>query len=118
LFTTHDALGYYSKAYGIPVDALEGLSTDEKPNAARAKEMVGKIEQAKVPTIFAELTLNPKLITAIAQAAKVKVAAQEIYADGLGEASSSGGTYQKMLVSNTKSIVEGLGGKFTPFVAK
>jgi manganese/iron transport system substrate-binding protein len=118
LFTTHDALGYYSKAYGIPVDALEGLSTDEKPNAARAKEMIGKIEKTKVPTIFAELTLNPKLITTIAQAAKVKVATQEIYADGLGEASSSGGTYQKMLVSNTKVIVEGLGGRFTPFTAK
>jgi manganese/iron transport system substrate-binding protein len=118
LFTTHDALGYYSKAYGIPVDALEGLSTEEKPNAARAKEMVGKIRKAQVPTIFAELTLNPKLITAIAQEAKVKVAPQEIYADGLGEAGSPGETYQKMLISNTKSIVEGLGGKFTPFAAK
>ncbi len=118
LFTTHDALGYYSKAYGIPVDALEGLSTEEKPNAAKAKEMVGKIKKAQVPTIFAELTLNPKLIAAIAQEAKVKVAAQEIYADGLGEASSPGETYQKMLISNTKSIVEGLGGKFTPFAAK
>ena len=118
LFTTHDALGYYSKAYGIPVDALEGLSTEEKPNAARAKELVGKIKKAKVPTIFAELTLNPKLITAIAQEAKVKVATQEIYADGLGEASSPGETYQKMLVSNTKAIVEGLGGKYTPFLAK
>jgi manganese/iron transport system substrate-binding protein len=118
LFTTHDALGYYSKAYGIPVDALEGLSTEEKPNAARAKELVGKIQQARVPTIFAELTLNPKLITAIAQEAKVKLAEQEIYADGLGEVASPGGTYQKMLISNTKTIVEGLGGKYTPFVAK
>ncbi len=118
LFTTHDALGYYSKAYGIPVDALEGLSTEEKPNAARAKELVGKIKQAQVPTIFAELTLNPKLITAIAQEAKVKVAEQEIYADGLGEANSPGGTYQQMLVANTKAIVEGLGGKYTPFAAK
>ncbi len=118
LFTTHDALGYYSKAYGIPVDALEGLSTEEKPNAARAKELVGKIKKAQVPTIYAELTLNPKLITAIAQAAKVKVAEQEIYADGLGKVSSPGGTYQKMLVVNTKAIVEGLGGKYTPFAAK
>jgi manganese/iron transport system substrate-binding protein len=118
LFTTHDALGYYSKAYGIPIDALEGLSTDEKPNAARAKEMVGKIKKAQVPTIFAELTLNPKLITAIAQEAKVKVAAQEIYADGLGAVASPGGTYQKMLIANTKTIVEGLGGKYTPFTAK
>ena len=118
LFTTHDALGYYSTAYGIPVDALEGLSTEEKPNAARAKEMVGKIKKAQVPTIFAELTLNPKLITAIAQEANVKVAEQELYVDGLGEAGSSGETYQQMLVSNTKTIVEGLVVKYTPFVPK
>jgi manganese/iron transport system substrate-binding protein len=118
LFTTHDALGYYSKAYEIPVDALEGLSTEEKPNAARARELVDKIRKAQVPTIFAELTLNPKLITTIAQAAQVKVSEQKIYADGLGEASSPGGTYQKMLVSNTKAIVAGLGGKYTPFSSK
>ncbi|AFY92245.1 metal ABC transporter solute-binding protein, Zn/Mn family [Chamaesiphon minutus] len=118
LFTTHDALGYYSTAYGIPVDALEGLSTEEKPNAARAKEMVGKIKKVQVPTIFAELTLNPKLLTAIAKEANVKVAKQELYVDGLGEAGSLGETYQKMLVSNTKTIVEGLGGKYTPFPVK
>ncbi len=118
LFTTHDALGYYSKAYGIPVNALEGLSTEDKPNAATAKEMIGKIKKAQVSTVFAELTLNPKLITAITREAKVKVSAQELYADGLGAANSSGETYQKMLISNTKAIVEGLGGKFTPFAVK
>jgi manganese/iron transport system substrate-binding protein len=118
LFTTHDALGYYSQAYGIPVDALEGLSTEEQPNAARAKELIDKIKKAQVPTIFVEMTLNPKLITAIAQEAKVKVSDRELYVDGLGEAISPGGTYQKMLISNTQSIVEGLGGKFTPFIAK
>ncbi len=118
LFTTHDALGYYSKAYGIPVDALEGLSTEEKPNAARVRELVNKISQTQVSTIFAELTLNPQLIKTIATEAKVKISAQEIYADGLGTASSPGETYQKMLISNTKAIVEGLDGKFTPFGAK
>ena len=118
LFTTHDALGYYSKAYGIPVDALEGISTEEKPNAARAKELVDKIKKVQVPTIFAELSLNPQLIKTIAKEANVKVSEQEIYADGLGDLNSAGGTYQKMLVTNTKSIVEGLGGKFTPFAIK
>jgi manganese/iron transport system substrate-binding protein len=54
LFTTHDSLGYYSKAYGIPVAALEGLSTESKPTAARTKELVEKIKQAKIPTIYAE----------------------------------------------------------------
>jgi manganese/iron transport system substrate-binding protein len=118
LFTTHDALGYYAKAYGITVDALEGISTEEKPNAARAKELVDKIKKTKVPTIYAEVTLNPQLIKSVAQAAKVKVYEQEIYADGLGAVTSPGGTYQQMLISNTRSIVEGLGGKYTPFVIK
>jgi manganese/iron transport system substrate-binding protein len=118
LFTTHDSLGYYSKAYGIPVDALEGLSTEEKPNAARAKQLIDKIKIAQVPTIFAELSLNPQLINTIAKAANVKVSDRQIYADGLGDAKSSGATYQQMLIANTQAIVEGLGGKFTPFASK
>lgn len=119
LVTTHDALGYYSKAYGIPIEgALEGVSTEEKPTANRIKELVKTIEDDKVPTIFPELTINPKLIEAVAKEANVKVSDRELYADGLGEAGSEGDTYQKMLIANTKTIVEGLGGKFAPLTTK
>jgi manganese/iron transport system substrate-binding protein len=118
LFTTHDSLGYYAKAYGIPVAALEGLSTESKPTAAKIKELVDKIEKAKIPTIYAEVSINPQLIKTIAQEAKVKVSEQNIYADGLGAVGSAGGTYQQMLISNTKAIVEGLGGKYTAFVVR
>ncbi|HBE35607.1 MAG TPA: metal ABC transporter substrate-binding protein [Cyanobacteria bacterium UBA11369] len=115
LVTTHDALGYYSKAYEIPViGALEGISTDEAPTAARVSALVKDIKKAKVPTIFAEATLNPKLIQSVAREAKVKVSDQELYADGLGETGSEGETYQKMLTANTCAIVDGLGGKCTP----
>lgn len=76
------------------------------------------IKKASVPTIFAETTINPKLITAVAKNANVKVCERELYADGLGEKGSEGETYQKMLIANTQSIVEGLGGKYTPFPAK
>ena len=115
LVTTHDSLGYYSKAYGIPTEgALEGISTEEKPTAKRLNELVKKIKDAKVPTIFAELTINPKLIEAVAREANVKVSDRELFADGLGETGSEGDTYQKMLAANTKTIVEGLGGKFSP----
>jgi manganese/iron transport system substrate-binding protein len=118
LVTTHDALGYYSKAYDIPVAALEGISTEEKPTAANVKALVGEIQEKKVPTIYAELSINPQLIETVAKEAEVKVSEDEIYADGLGEPGSSGGTYQTMLIANTKAIVEGLGGKFTPFQTK
>jgi manganese/iron transport system substrate-binding protein len=116
LVTTHDALGYYSKAYGIPIEgALGGISTEEKPTAARVKALVDSIKTSRVPTIFAEKTINPQLIEAIAKEAHVTVSKQELYADGLGDRGSSGETYPKMLIANTKAIVEGLGGTYTPF---
>jgi manganese/iron transport system substrate-binding protein len=119
LVTTHDALNYYSQAYAIPLEgALQGISTQEKPTAGRVKDLVKEIKTVGVPTIFAETTINPKLIEAVAKEAKVKVSAREIFADGLGEKGSEADTYKKMLIANTQTIVSGLGGKFTPFAAK
>ena len=119
LVTTHDALGYYSKAYNIPIEgALEGINTEAKPTAARVKTLVNTVTSAKVPTIFAEVSINPQLIQTVAREANVKVSEQELYTDGLGEPGSNGETYQKMLTANTQAIVEGLGGQFTAFRAK
>ena len=119
LVTTHDAFGYYAKAYGIPVvGALQGVSTEEKPTPTRVTALVKEIEVTNVPTIFAEATINPKLIDAVAKEANVKVADQELFADGLGEKGSEADTYQKFFIANTKTIVEGLGGTYTPFQPK
>jgi manganese/iron transport system substrate-binding protein len=116
LITTHDALGYYSDAYKISVEgALQGLSTEEKPTAARVKVLVDDIKAAQVPTIFAELTDNPKLLETVAKDAQVKISSRTLFADGLGELGSEGDTYQKMLIANTQAIVEGLGGTYTSF---
>jgi len=78
-------------------------------------QLVREIKASGVPTIFAETTINPKLIEAVAKEAKVKVSPRELFADGLGEPGSEGDTYEKMMIANTRTIVEGLGGKYTPF---
>ncbi|MDX2255214.1 MAG: zinc ABC transporter substrate-binding protein [Pseudanabaenaceae cyanobacterium bins.39] len=115
LITTHDALGYYAQAYDIPVlGALNGVSTDEQPTPTRVKELVDLIKSSQVPTIFAEVSINPKLITTVAKEANVKIADQQLYTDGLGAKGSASETYTGMLIKNTQTIVEGLGGKFTP----
>ncbi len=119
LVTNHDAMGYYAKGYGLSLaGALEGISTAEKPTDARVKNLVTGIKRAKIPTIFAETTINPKLIESVAREAKVKVSSRKLYADGLGEPGSDGETYQKMMVANTRTIVEGLGGTYLMFEAK
>ncbi|HAG81104.1 MAG TPA: metal ABC transporter substrate-binding protein, partial [Cyanobacteria bacterium UBA12227] len=119
LVTTHDALGYYVKAYGLSFEgALGGFSTEEAPTAARVSELVKEIKSAGVPTIFAETTINPKLIERVAKEAKVKVSDRELFADGLGEPGKDGESYQEMLLANTRTVVEGLGGQYTPFAVK
>ncbi|MCC5618744.1 zinc ABC transporter substrate-binding protein [Nostoc sp. CHAB 5836] len=119
LVTTHDAFGYYSKAYRIPIEgALGGISTEEAPTPARVGALAMYVKKQGVPTIFAETTINPKLIEAVAKEAKVKVSDRELFADGLGEKGTEAETYQGMLIANTRTIVEGLGGKYTAFKRK
>jgi ABC-type Zn uptake system ZnuABC Zn-binding protein ZnuA len=119
LVTTHNGLSYYAKAYNIPlVGALEGLSAEEKPTATRVKNLFTSIKRAKVSTIFAETTIKPNLIESVARDANVKVSERELYVDGLGEPGSEGDTYQKMIVANTRTIVEGLGGTYLMFQAR
>ncbi|HIK15079.1 MAG TPA: zinc ABC transporter substrate-binding protein [Leptolyngbyaceae cyanobacterium M33_DOE_097] len=119
LVTTHEALSYYANAYGIPVEgALQGVTTEEKPTAARLRELVDELRAAKVPTIFAEQTVNPRLIETVAKEAKVQVSPRRLFADGLGEPGSGAETYESMLIANTQAITEGLGGKFSPFQPK
>ncbi len=111
LVTTHDALTYYGQAYGIPIEgALQGISTDEKPSAQRMKTLVDTIKSTQVPTLFAELSTNPKLITTVAQEANVKLSPTPLIADGIGAPGSASDTYEKMMRENTKAIVTGLGG--------
>lgn len=116
LVTTHDALGYYVKTYGLSFEsALDSFSTEEQPTAARVKEVVNIIKSTEVPTVFAETTTNAKLIKTVAREANVKVSDREIFADSLGKLGTEGDNYVGMLVANTRTIVEGLGGKYTAF---
>jgi manganese/iron transport system substrate-binding protein len=112
LVTTHDAFQYYANAYGLKVaGTLIGISTEEQPSAQTVKNLADAIKNLKVPAIFAETTINPALITTVAEEAGVKLAPQQLYSDSIGAVGSAGDSYLKILRENTRSIVESLGGK-------
>jgi manganese/iron transport system substrate-binding protein len=116
LVTPHNALSYYAKAYGLSlIGTLEGISTNKRPTATQMKNLAKKIQQAKVPTIFTETAINANAIKSVAEAATVKVAERNLYTDGLGEGGTEGETYQNMMTTNTRTIVEGLGGTYLIF---
>jgi len=112
LVTTHDAFQYYAHAYGLKVaGTLIGISTEEQPSAQTVKNLADAIKNLKVAAIFAETTINPTLITTVAEEAGVKLAPQQLYSDSIGAVGTGGDSYVKMLKENTRSIVESLGGK-------
>ncbi|MGP1371555.1 MAG: metal ABC transporter solute-binding protein, Zn/Mn family [Almyronema sp.] len=116
LVTTHDAFQYYTDAYGLAVaGTLIGISTEEQPSARTVQQLAASIQQLGVPAIFAETTINPQLITTVAAEAGVNLAPTELYSDSIGAPGSEGDTYIKMMVSNTRAIVENLGGTYRPF---
>ncbi|KAB8334380.1 metal ABC transporter substrate-binding protein [Scytonema tolypothrichoides VB-61278] len=116
LITTHDAMGYYAKAYDLSYEsALEAISDTEKPSATRVQALATYIKKSRIPTLFTETTNNSNWINSVTQNTKAKVSQRKLFVNNLGAPGSEGDTYQKMMVANTRTIVEGLGGTYLIF---
>lgn len=116
LVTTLDAMGYYAKAYGLSYAAAsESVSDQSKPTRTRVKALTRYIKRSGVATLFVETTNNPDFMKSIAKDTKAKVSKRKLFTDNLGAPGGEADTYQKMMVANTRTIVEGLGGTYLIF---
>lgn len=116
LVTTHAALNYYVRAYGLEgSEALQGLSSEETPTAARVKELAEKLKTIKVPVIFLETTASTRTLETVAREAKIAIAEEKLLTGALGDKDAQTGSYIGMMSANTCAIAKGLGGKCTPF---
>ncbi|MEP0913203.1 zinc ABC transporter substrate-binding protein [Leptolyngbya sp. GB1-A1] len=112
IVTPHNGFQYFAKAYGMTIrGALDGLSSEEKPSPARLAELVDTVKESDVKTIFSDTTTNPNLIQSVARSAEVQVAEQPLFIEGSGGEGTAAPTYQAMLVENTCTVVNGLGGQ-------
>lgn len=114
--STYPELGYYANTYGLKSsNYIQSIRVNTKLSVTQLESLAKNLKKTRVPTIFAESSLNPTIFNTISQKAQVRVFDGKIYTYGLGEAGSSGETYQKMMTSNTRIIVEGLGGTYLIF---
>ena len=111
LVTTHDALGYYARRYGLRVvgAVIPSLSTQAQASAGDLAELVDTIRRERVKAIFAESSVNASVEDAIAQETGARIG-RPLWADALGPKGSSGATYEDSIRANTAAIVEGLSG--------
>ena len=112
LVTAHDAFAYFGKAYQLEVKSLQGLSTLSEPGLRDLTELITIVQENKVKAIFAEQTISPKAIRAVAAGAaernhKVNLAGP-LYTDSLDAEGTPAGTYIGMVQTNLKIIYESL----------
>ncbi len=107
LITSHDAFQYYGRRYGIQLEAILGVSTDADVQTSDINRLNKVIKERKVPAVFIESTINPKLLKQLARDNNIAVGG-ELYADSIGDKESDASTYIDMLKHNTDTIVKGL----------
>ncbi len=111
LITNHSAFTYFTNQYGFDYagSLIPSLSTEAQPSAGEIRKLVKKIRAEKIPAIFTESSVSPKLAKAVARDAGVKVEGP-LYIDSLGPRGSSTETWIGATRHNARAILVGLGG--------
>lgn len=105
--TSHDAFGYFVKAYGIEFIAPQGVSTEAEASAKDVARIIRQIKAQKVPAVFLENITNPRLAEQIARESGAKIGGR-LYSDALSGADGPAGTYIAMMKYNISQIEKAL----------
>lgn len=105
--TSHDAFGYFVKAYGIAFIAPQGVSTEAEASAKDVGRIIRQIKAEKIPAVFLENVTNPRLVERIAKESGAKIGGR-IFSDALSDADGPAGTYIAMMKHNISQIEKAL----------
>ena len=103
IITSHDAFGYFGKAYGMAFVAPQGVSTEAEASARDVARIIRQIRTQKIPAVFLENISDPRLVERIGKETGAKVGGR-IYSDALSEPSGQAGTYIDMMRSNIRAF--------------
>jgi zinc/manganese transport system substrate-binding protein len=113
VITSHDAFGYFARAYKVNFYPLQGLSTASEPSAADVARIVNEIKKNKVTAIFTENISDPRVLERVAKDTGAKIGGT-LYADALSVPGTQADTYLKMFELNVSTIVAGISAPTKP----
>ncbi|UZX03151.1 zinc ABC transporter substrate-binding protein [Arthrobacter sp. CDRTa11] len=110
LVTNHHVFGYLADRYGFNVigAVIPGGTTLASPSASDLRDLVSAIEEAKVPTIFAESSQPDRLVQVLADGANIDVSVVELFTESLTDPDGGADSYLTMMRTNTDRISTGL----------
>lgn len=112
LVTSHDAFGYFGRAYGWRVVGLQGLSTVAEASTADVSALAARVASERIPALFVETSIAPRAMEAVRAATRARghevAIGGSLYADALGPPGSEADTYGGMLRANARTIAAAL----------
>jgi len=104
IITSHDAFGYFGKAYGIDLLAPVGLSTDAEPTPKGIARLIQQIKAEHIKALFFENMVDPRLVRQLARDAGAVVGGT-LYSDSLSAPDGPAATYEAMFRHNIPVLV-------------
>ena len=103
IITSHDAFGYFGKAYGFAFIAPQGVSTETEASAKDVARIIRQIRAEKIPAVFLENVTDPRLIKRIAAESGAKVG-EAVFSDALSDEKGPAPTYIDMIRHNIRAF--------------
>lgn len=118
LVTSHDAFRYFGRAYGLDVQAVQGISTDSEAGLKRINDLVKMLVEKKIAAVFIESSVSKESIESLLEGAAQQghevVIGGQLYSDAMGKAGTYEGTYIGMMDHNLTTIAKALGSTSVP----
>jgi zinc/manganese transport system substrate-binding protein len=103
IITTHDAFGYFGRAYGFQFIAPQGVSTETEASARDVARIIRQIRAERIPAVFLENVSDPRLMDRIARETGARIGGR-LYSDALSEPGGPAGTYIDMMRTNIREL--------------
>jgi zinc/manganese transport system substrate-binding protein len=103
IVTSHDAFGYFSRAYGIAFISPIGVNTDGEPSAADVGRIIRQIRREKITAVFMESYSDQRLLERIRLESGARIGGT-LYSDSLSRPNGPAATYLQMMQHNARTL--------------
>jgi zinc/manganese transport system substrate-binding protein len=107
VLTSHDAFGYFGKAYGVTFVAPVGFSTEAEASASDVAALIKQLKEKHIKTYFIENQTDPRLVQQIAKASGAQPGG-ELYPEALSAAGGPASTYEMAFKHNVETIASSM----------
>jgi len=107
VISSHDAFGYFERAYGVHFVAARGLASNAEPSAQGIARLIRQIRAEKIPAAFLENVTDPRLVERIRNESGARLGGT-LYSDALSTADGPAPTYVAMMRHNLATLLAGL----------